>query len=187
VLIERDRADVASRLLERLDEQAQAQGRTGSVIEIQMLIAAALAALGNRSSALSVLSSALMLAEPRGYVRMFVRDTAIRHLLRDVVGVQRHGRSVSPQYLVRLARAVDREPARGAPPASAHALLPELSEREREVLRLLVAGKQNQEIASELYVTLNTVKKHLTHIFDKLGASNRTEAAARARDLDLLS
>jgi LuxR family maltose regulon positive regulatory protein len=187
VLIERGRADLASQLLERLDEQAQAQDRTGSVIEIQMLSAAALAAVGNRSRALSVLSSALMLAEPRGYVRMFVRDGAVRHLLRDVVGVQRHGRSVSPQYLIRLARAVDREPASGAPPARAHALLPELSEREHEVLRLLVAGKQNHEIASELYVTLNTVKKHLTHIFDKLGASNRTEAAARARDLGLLS
>jgi LuxR family maltose regulon positive regulatory protein len=61
-----------------------------------------------------------------------------------------------------------------------------LSEREQEVLRLLAAGKQNQEIADELYVTRDTVKKHVTHILDKLGASNRTQATLRARELGLL-
>jgi LuxR family maltose regulon positive regulatory protein len=54
------------------------------------------------------------------------------------------------------------------------------------VLHLLAAGKRNQEIADELYVAISTVKKHLTHIFDKLGAGNRTEAIARARQLGLL-
>jgi LuxR family maltose regulon positive regulatory protein len=49
------------------------------------------------------------------------------------------------------------------------------------VLRHLAAGEQNQEIADQLFLALNTVKKHVTHIFDKLGATNRTEAAARAR------
>ena len=62
-----------------------------------------------------------------------------------------------------------------------------LGERELDVLRLLAAGEQNQEIADELYLALNTVKKHVTHIFEKLGAANRTEAAARARELGLLS
>jgi LuxR family maltose regulon positive regulatory protein len=55
-----------------------------------------------------------------------------------------------------------------------------------EVLRLLAAGKQNHQIAEELYVALDTVKKHVTHIFEKLGAANRTEATARARELGLL-
>jgi LuxR family transcriptional regulator, maltose regulon positive regulatory protein len=54
------------------------------------------------------------------------------------------------------------------------------------VLRLLAAGKPNQRIAEELVVALNTVKKHVAHIFDKLGATNRTEATARARELGLL-
>jgi LuxR family transcriptional regulator, maltose regulon positive regulatory protein len=61
-----------------------------------------------------------------------------------------------------------------------------LSERELDVLKLLAAGKANREIADDLYVTLHTVKKHITHILGKLGAANRTEAAARARELGLL-
>jgi LuxR family maltose regulon positive regulatory protein len=56
-----------------------------------------------------------------------------------------------------------------------------------EVLRLLAAGKRNQEIADELYVTRDTVKKHITHILDKLGATTRTQAAVRAREIGLLS
>ena len=55
-----------------------------------------------------------------------------------------------------------------------------------EVLRLLAVGKPNQQIAEELVVALNTVKKHVAHILTKLGASNRTEATARARELGLL-
>jgi LuxR family maltose regulon positive regulatory protein len=65
-------------------------------------------------------------------------------------------------------------------------LVEPLSEREVEVLRLLAIGKQNREIAEELSVALDTVKKHVTHILDKLGAGNRTEATARARELGLL-
>ena len=73
-------------------------------------------------------------------------------------------------------------------PSRAHlpGLVIPLSERELEVLRLLAAGEQNQEIADQLYLALNTVKKHVTHIFEKLGVANRTEAAARARQLGLL-
>ena len=61
-----------------------------------------------------------------------------------------------------------------------------LSDRELEVLRLLAAGKSNQQIAEELVVALSTVKKHVAHILDKLGAANRTEATAPARELGLL-
>jgi LuxR family maltose regulon positive regulatory protein len=61
-----------------------------------------------------------------------------------------------------------------------------LSDRELQVLHLLADGKQNREIADELYITRNTVKKHITHILDKLGATNRTQATARARELGLL-
>jgi LuxR family maltose regulon positive regulatory protein len=65
-------------------------------------------------------------------------------------------------------------------------LVEALSDRELEVLRLLAAGKPNRQIAEELVVTPKTVKKHVTHILDKLGAGNRTEATARARELGLL-
>ena len=78
-----------------------------------------------------------------------------------------------------------------APPAvarpTAASPLPEsLTPREREVLELLAAGAQNGEIAARLYVTLDTVKKHVGHIFGKLGVGNRTQAVARARALGLI-
>lgn len=83
-------------------------------------------------------------------------------------------------------RAFEHGAAAGAPPtrrsgAGVPGLVEALSERELDVLRLLAAGKQNREIAGELYVALDTVKKHITHIFEKLGVANRTEATARAR------
>ena len=61
-----------------------------------------------------------------------------------------------------------------------------LTARELEVLGLLAAGRSNQAIAAELVITLDTVKKHVTHVLGKLGATNRTEAVARARQLDLI-
>ena len=61
-----------------------------------------------------------------------------------------------------------------------------LTGRELEVLRLIAAGRSNQRIARELFVSLDTVKKHVTHVLGKLGAANRTEAAARARQLGLI-
>jgi LuxR family transcriptional regulator, maltose regulon positive regulatory protein len=84
-------------------------------------------------------------------------------------------------YLGRLVRAFERDAAPVIP-----GLVEQLSPRELEVLRLLAAGRANQQIAEELVVPPNTVKKHVTHILEKLGAANRTEATARARELGLL-
>ena len=61
-----------------------------------------------------------------------------------------------------------------------------LTGRELDVLRLIAAGKSNQRIARELVVTLDTVKKHVSHVLGKLGAANRTEAVTRARQLGLI-
>ena len=77
------------------------------------------------------------------------------------------------------------------PPRPGHAaalagLMAPLSARELEVLALLAAGKTNQAIASELVITLDTVKRHVTHILGKLGVANRTQAVIRARELGLL-
>jgi LuxR family transcriptional regulator, maltose regulon positive regulatory protein len=87
-----------------------------------------------------------------------------------------------------LIRAVEADPA-GHPPAvsAVPGLIEALTSREVEVLRLLATGRQNQQIARELVVAPSTVKKHITHIFEKLGATNRTEATDRARQLGLLS
>ena len=65
-------------------------------------------------------------------------------------------------------------------------LVEPLSDRELEVLGLLAAGRTNREIAGELVVALDTVKKHVSHVLGKLGAANRTQAVARARELRLL-
>ena len=94
-------------------------------------------------------------------------------------------------YLGRLARAFAPDPAATDPcdqagPVMAAGLVEPLSQRELEVLRLLASGKPNQQIAEELVVALDTVKKHVGHILSKLGAANRTEASARARELGLL-
>ena len=65
-------------------------------------------------------------------------------------------------------------------------LVEQLTHRELEILLLLAAGKSNQRIARELVVSLDTVKKHVSHLLGKLGAANRTEAVTRARDLGVI-
>ena len=62
----------------------------------------------------------------------------------------------------------------------------DLTEREREVLALLVDGDSNAEIAQKLAVSVSAVKYHVSSILLKLGASNRTEAASLARQYNLV-
>jgi LuxR family maltose regulon positive regulatory protein len=195
VLIAGGAADRALSLLARLRDDAAA--RPGSLVEIHALRALALSSLGDQALAVVALAEALTLACSQGYIRVFVdegsamgtlhgRLLAMRPDQRALIG------DVPVDYLARLARAFDvdaarRDPAGTKSPAIASGLVPALSDRELEVLRLLAAGKRNQEIADELYVTRDTVKKHITHILDKLGATTRTQAAVRAREIGLLS
>ena len=71
-------------------------------------------------------------------------------------------------------------------PATVPGLVEQLTSRELEVLGMLAAGKSNQAIADQLVVTLDTVKKHVSHLLGKLGATNRTEAVTRGRELGLI-
>lgn len=189
VLIARNQAGSALTLLDRLHKAAVGQQRFGSLIEIQALRAVAVAAGGDEPAAVAALVEALTLAQPQGYIRVFVDEgPSMWALLGRVVAVQRNEPgAVSLEYLGRLVRACENRPAgatagRNVVPG----LIAQLSERELEVLGMVAAGKPNQQIADELFVSLSTVKKHVTHIFDKLGAANRTEATARARELGLL-
>jgi LuxR family maltose regulon positive regulatory protein len=176
VLLAGDRPDAAVRLLDRLHHAATAAGRTGSQIEIQALRALGLTAHGRPAYAEEVLVEALRLAHPQGYIRVFADEgPPMRALLGRLMATQR---DLPLGYLGRLIRAV--EP---GPPG----LVDGLTSRELEVLRLLAAGRPNQQIARELVVAPSTVKKHVTHILQKLGAANRTEATHRARQLGLLS
>lgn len=111
-------------------------------------------------------------------------------LLGRLVAAQRTehaaARRVPLGCLSRLLRAFDVQRSGPGVPAAVPGMVEQLTARELEVLGLLAAGRSNQAIAAELVVALDTVKKHVTHVLDKLGAANRTEAVARARQLDLI-
>jgi LuxR family maltose regulon positive regulatory protein len=180
-------------LLQRLLDAAASQGRAGSIIEIQALRALALAACGDHASALGALTEALTLAGRPGHVRVFADEGAPMRALLTRLAAARPGQQhaagrIDPGYLAALVRACQSDAAapRRLGSAAPPGLAEPLTERELEVLQLLAAGKSNQRIAHDLVVALDTVKKHVTHVLGKLGAANRTEAAARARQLGLI-
>jgi LuxR family transcriptional regulator, maltose regulon positive regulatory protein len=197
VLLAEQAPQRALELLERLHARAVAQGRTGSVIEIQALRALALDAGGDRAGALAALAEALALGAPEGYLRVFVDEgPPMAALVRELLVGRRQERPAAVaaprEYPTRLVEAFEQAGLPIRPPVSrggviVPGLVEPLTARELEVLQLLAAGAPNRAIAEELVVTLDTVKSHLTHIFDKLGAANRTQAVSRARDLGLLT
>jgi LuxR family maltose regulon positive regulatory protein len=194
VLLAQNDPSAALTLLQRLLGAAAGQGRAGSIIEIQALRAIALAARGDHAAAHGVLTEALTLARRHGYVRALADEGApMRALLAQLPaarpGPQSAARRIDPGYLAALVRAcgpADAVPPRRRAAAAPPGLAEPLTGRELEVLRLLAAGRSNQRIAHDLVVALDTVKKHVTHVLGKLGAANRTEAVARARELGLL-
>jgi len=127
-----------------------------------------------------VLTQALLLAEPEGYVRTFVDEgPALAGLLRRVAG-----RGVAPNYARRMLEAFAETPR--VMPAVAQPIVEPLTERELEVLQLLAAGLSNRAMAQALVITVGTVKRHITNIYGKLGVNNRVQAVAKARELNVL-
>ena len=194
VLLAQDRPGPALALLDRLHAAAAAQDRAGSLIEIGALRALALAASGEEAAAVAALAVALTLACPQGYVRVFADEgPPMAALLARLIAAQRSGGAAAEVPLGCLARlqralgAQDIGPGAGRGRVTAvPGLVDPLTSRELEVLEMLAAGRSNQAIASQLVVTLDTVKKHVSHVLGKLGAANRTEAVARARELSLI-
>lgn len=183
VLLGQGRPAEALGLLDRLHTAAIRQGRHGSVVEIQVLRALALA--DRADDALAALTEALSLAPWR--LRVFADEgEPIAALLRQFIAAPERGSPVPSRYLGRLLRAFGERATGGAAHRGGVDAVTRLSSRELEVLQLLAAGRANREIAGELFVSPHTVKRHVSHILDKLGAGNRTEAVARARDLGLL-
>jgi LuxR family maltose regulon positive regulatory protein len=169
----------AARLLARLLAAAEAGDRTGTVIEILVLRALAHQALGDSPAGLASLKRAVALAEPEGYVRVFVDEgPPIAPLL------QAAARPGARNYVRRLLAAVTGTehsiPAR-------QALVDPLSERELDVLRLLESELDGPAIARELTVSLNTMRTHTKSIYAKLGVTSRRAAVRRAEELGLLS
>jgi LuxR family maltose regulon positive regulatory protein len=194
VLLAQGHPGQALALLDRLHAAAAGQDRTGSLIEIGALRALALAASGDADRAVGVLAEALTLACPRGYVRVFADEgPQMAALLGRLIAAQRSGGTVAEVplgCLARLQRALGAQdiapdPGRGSVTA-VPGLVEQLTRRELQVLQMLAAGRSNQAIAGQLVVTLDTVKKHVSHILGKLGAASRTEAVARARELSLI-
>jgi LuxR family transcriptional regulator, maltose regulon positive regulatory protein len=194
VLLAQDQATEALALLERLSAAAAAQDRAGSLIEIGALRALALAARGDADRAVDALAEALTLACPQGYVRVFADEgPPMAALLARLIAAQRSGGAAAKVPLGCLARLHRQLSAQDIVPdadrggvTAVPVLVEPLTSRELEVLTKLAAGRSNQAIAGQLVVSLDTVKKHVSHILDKLGAANRTEAVARARELSLI-
>jgi LuxR family maltose regulon positive regulatory protein len=175
VLLAQGRPDEAGSLLEQLLHTAEAEGRMGKAIEILALQALARQACGDTSGALAALKRALVLGEPEGYVRSFVDEgTPMATLLHRALL-----QGIVPHYVSRLLAAFEE-------PAVAQPLAEPLTPRELEVLRLIAAGLKNQEIAGQLFISVATVKRHITNIYGKLDVSHRTQAITRAQVLDLV-
>jgi LuxR family transcriptional regulator, maltose regulon positive regulatory protein len=203
LLIGLGRLDRALALLARLLPQLRAQGRIGRVIEARVVEAAALDAQGAGPAALEALTEALTLAEPEGYLRTFIdAGDRVMALLKKA--------TVAPVYTARLLRAARGAHAKVEAPGDApvsepsaqpvpHTADPEasaapsptrlpdpLSDRELEVLALMAEGETNQAIAGRLFISINTVKTHARHIYEKLDVHNRAQAARKAGKLNLL-
>ncbi len=184
-----DRADSsisgAVGLLERLLKAAEEGGRMGSMIEILILQASAYHAQGDLPAALLPLQHALTLAEPQGYVRMFLDEGSnMMQLLREA-----SAREIMPNYTDKLLAAFEaeqRESEDNPDKAPAQPLIEPLSQRELEVLQLIAQGLSNHEIGKQLFLALDTVKGHNRKIFNKLQVQRRTEAIARAHELGLI-
>jgi LuxR family maltose regulon positive regulatory protein len=175
-------------LLERLLKAAEEGGRKGSVIEILVLQAIAYYAQGDLSAALLPLQHALVLAEPEGYVRMFLDEgPSMMQLLHEASTCE-----IMPEYTDKLLAAFEAEKRKIedksdlSPAPLGQPLNESLSQRELKVLQLMAQGLSNREIGERLFLALDTVKGHNRIIFGKLQVQRRTEAVARARELGLL-
>jgi LuxR family maltose regulon positive regulatory protein len=174
--------------LTRLDEavqRSQAVNSYGELIRLQALRAVALEALGDRQLARSALQEAVALGAPEGYIwRWLDAGPGLEPLLRDL----RNDHDMSDGFQPYLDSLLDA--CRGAFGESAHLqpgeLVDPLTPRELEIMRLIARGYSNPEIASELVVSLNTIKKHTSNIYGKLGVRSRTQAIVRAQQMDLL-
>jgi LuxR family maltose regulon positive regulatory protein len=172
--------------LEPWRRQVEAKGWEDERLKVMTLQAVALHAYGEKDKAAQLLFDALALAEPGGFIRLFVDEgLPMARLLTEVVV---HGKM--PDYIGKLLAVFDAETQkredRSHPLPPTLPLIEPLSQREKEVLQLIAQGCSNHEISERLFLALDTVKGHNRKIFGKLQVQRRTEAVARARELGLL-
>ena len=166
---------LSERLLQKLDET----NRAARVIEILALRALAFQGKKDLDQALAVLGKAFALTRPEGYMRTFLDEgDPMAKLL-----YQAKLHEIGTGYAAELLAALGQAPDSALPPAGS--LIEPLTERELELLKLIEAGLSNQEIAAKLVISMPTVKRHISNIYTKLGASSRTQAVARGKELNL--
>lgn len=175
LLMAREKRNSAAVELETCYEKASQGGWVYGLIAVRVL--QSLAAETNEA-ALGYLKDALALAQPEGFIRTFVdAGEPLKPILQEAAL-----QGIMPDYVGKILAAMG-ESTKALPTSK---LVEPLSEREIEVLRLLVAGLSNREIAGKLILSLGTVKTHIHNIYGKLGSRNRAEAIARTRELELL-
>jgi LuxR family maltose regulon positive regulatory protein len=175
-------------VLEPVRQQAEAKGWQDEQLKLMVLQAVALYAHAETDNAVQLLGDALTLAQPGGFIRIFVDEgLPMARLLSEASAY-----GMMSDYMVKLLAVFEAEKHRGegtspiffAP--SSPLLIEPLSQRELEVLQLIAQGLSNREISEQLFLALNTVKGHNQKIFGKLRVERRTEAVARARELCVL-
>ena len=188
ILSARGGLDHATDLLLHLEKNAQSGRRTGRLIEIMLLEALVLQKMGDHRQAVNILTKSLSLAEPEGYVRIFLDEGQPMRILLNQ-WLEQTDTYPSREYVIHLLSHFNNEPQEKVQSFAnlSEALIEPLSMREQEVLQLIALGKTNQEIAEQLVVARGTIKAHAASIYRKLDVTNRTEAVARARQLDILS
>ena len=172
-------------ILKEYRQQAEANNWQDERLKAMALQAVALHAHGETDKAVQVLGEALTLAEPGGFIRMFVDEgLPIAQLLSQAAA-----QGMMPDYTGKLLSAFEAEKQKTENKSErlpAQPLVEPLSQRELEVLQLIAQGLTNNEIGKRLFLALDTVKGHNRRIYDKLQVQRRTEAVARARELGLL-
>ena len=169
----------------------EAKGWQDERLRVTVLEAIALYAHREKDMAVQLLGDALTLAEPGGFIRLFVDEgPPMAQLLSEAAA-----RGIRPDYMNRLLAAFgdltkDEGPttklASSVARSGPSSMVEPLSQRELEILQLIAQGLSNREIGERLFLALDTVKGHNRRIFGKLQVQSRTEAIARARELGLL-
>jgi LuxR family maltose regulon positive regulatory protein len=170
----------ALELLSLLYNQAHASGRIRTCIEAAILLSIVGHAKNNTTLAQEWLVKGLMLAAPEGFLRIFLDEGSV---ISDQLPKVRHK---APRFVDKLllAFSLQNTDQKTIFPANDKLISP-LSEQELRVLKLIVLGKSNQEIAEELFISIGTAKWHVHNILQKLGVNNRPQAIALAREMDI--